>query len=272
MLLARLFCFLLLGSFIPNSYSNDSPPASAQMTLNIGMLNMGEPLAYQHEGQAKGIYVDLIRTVAGAGNFEIDIQLLPYQRIFTPETWQKQDLGLVFQAPTTVDAEPLNRLSCFNKPLLNTQLKVYGLRKADKDHPRLATLIPAALNKRTDLLETVGGKSLNIIERVSVEALFKSLLSERVDYIATTDIANHYWSHILQAPPIIPFAVLAKVEGLLCHPQQRTARTTVKQFKYYVENISDDEFASLIYPLLEAYKLPKHYITYFSPNASVANQ
>jgi hypothetical protein len=263
--LNRLFGLLLIGCSILTGHSS-SASTSDKITLSIGMLDMGEPLAYSDSGNASGIYVDLIRAIADASGYDAHIKLLPYQRIFTPAIWQQQDLALSFRAGKSDYTGPLSRLTCFDEALFRSRLNIYGLSKSERKNPTLATIIPVELSKHENIVGIIGGKSLNIIRRINVEAMFKSLLSKRVDYIATAEISNYYWSQKFQIPPLTAFANLTDVESFFCYPQERNNKTSVAQFKHFMESMTDEELSILVYPLLDSYRLPRHFISYFSPN------
>ncbi len=247
---------------------NTSPQEASTPPLKIGMHNMGEPLAYIDQGVVSGIFPELVQSIGELSGVNIEIQLLPYQRIFTQATWQQQDLGLTFQPNRKSVSEIPLKLACFDKPLFRSRLKIYGIKKSVKDKPIMASLVPAQLNKSKHLLAEIGGTSLQVIERNSVEALFKSLLSSRVDYIASSELATYYWRQKLQAPPIHAFARLADVEGILCHPKKKNTKESISQLASYINSIDDQSFSEMVEPILKAYDFPDSFLSPFLPLAN----
>ncbi|GAB3109522.1 hypothetical protein GCM10027217_36210 [Pseudomaricurvus hydrocarbonicus] len=217
---------------------------------------MGEPLAFNKESKVVGLLPDLILALGAAAGLEVKVHLLPYQRIFTNQQWIHQDLGLTFYTGQQNKAIESRHLTCFQRPLIRIPLYIYGTKPSTRTTPTLATLIPTPLLKEYFKLPSIEGKKLNVKRSPSAEAAFKSLISDRVDYVAASDIVSEYWAAQLPFKPLMVFSKVGVAFGTLCYPKDKYTSGDVRKLDDALLAIPKVDLDVIVAPILARYNLP----------------
>lgn len=180
---------VFLGSMI--AIGSSLVTSSDEQLLSIGIHNVGAPLAYMNNHQPSGLFPDIVTSIIKQTDALPHLQLLPYKRILEHTHNDKLDLFLLYQQNNAILSTKIINYNCLPRSLVTLDLYLYGTTQASvKNNPTVAS--HTALSHHKDHI-IIDGKRYKNINLNTTESLFKSLASQRVDYVVASSLLNDFW-------------------------------------------------------------------------------
>lgn len=243
---------IVIGSLLCKPCFGEAEP------LKVGIHYAGEPLVYYDDKKIiRGIIPELLNAISEASNIAMQFTIMPYQRIFTAGTQQTQDLGLVYRINDMPVGASSVELECFDRPFIRSQLKIFSTGPATRDEPILATYTSIA-NERLRYPE-INGKKVRVIGLTNAQAMFKSLVTGRVDYIVGTQLQGDYWQNKINISNLQSAANIGQATGYLCYPSDKRQLHALKSLSAFMDNVRHQGLLADIYGTLQRYQLPLAY-------------
>lgn len=219
-----ILLFLLVCYSLPDQVVAQ-PSKDEKSLIRIALHHSGEPFNYRLKDTSSvgGLIPDILSLVSAKTDQPIELIEVPLERTIYQLIDHAVDFGALWDV-VLVDLASDSLLECLPLPLFTTSLYLYASpdRETPIDRIKIGLYRYAVLKQEKEELPGLASdsRSYEVIHLSTPEALFKSLVSERVNLVISTPLSAKYWGDKL-AVDFQQVRFVKSVELKLCYLQAR---------------------------------------------------
>ncbi len=241
-----VYCLLLTacGLISINSVSAQTKTELPKQ-LSIGILQSGMPLSGQNEKhETTGIYVEFLDTFTQQLGIQANYVSMPLQRVQSSLLGNQSDLAIwITTKKKSIVKSAL--VDCFSPGLIALPASIYTHGRAISEPARVGLLVSFDKSMLDKMFADIGVFNYSQHQLKTINALFKSLASNRIDYVLSTDIGAEYWQAHLHTT-FKAVQELNTAEAFLCYRHDRFNNEALAQLrKAYLEALKMTDVVQL---------------------------
>lgn len=196
-----LLTYLLLGvqlTLAPYSAAELPAPAAASTpsaTVRIAVYPGGLPhVGHGDNGIIFGMVPDLLQPMWRQLNIEPTYIDFPFPRLLAALAERQVDIAII-PATTSTLLNQAEDIRCMEPPLLHMSYSLFSRKDGGvTNSPRVGLLHPGRDKDLAMRMQESGYATYSRHYLKSIGAMFKSLASDRLDFVMSTDLAAEFWS------------------------------------------------------------------------------